>query len=125
MRKAVSGLAIRDGKILLVRKNKTWILPGGKPEKGESDIECLCREFREELPGTQIEDIKYYGSFIGETPHKKDTLEADVYFVDISEGVGKPSREINGVEWVDDFPYYNISDITSKVIKSLKENNYL
>ena len=57
MRKAISGLVIRDEKLLLVRKNETWILPGGKPEKKESEIECLCREFKEELPSVEIEDI--------------------------------------------------------------------
>ncbi|MCK4647599.1 NUDIX domain-containing protein [Candidatus Pacearchaeota archaeon] len=125
MRKAVRGLAIRDGKVLLVRKNETWILPGGKPEKRESDIECLCREFKEELPSVEIENISYYDSFAGRTPHKKDMLKAEVYFVDISEGIGKPSKEINCVKWVSDFPDYNISDITSKVIKSLREKDYL
>ncbi len=125
MRKAVSGLVRRAGKVLLVRKNETWILPGGQLEKGESDIACLCREFKEELPSVKIEDITYYNSFIGRTPHKKDILKTEVYCVDISEGIGKPAGEINGAEWVGDFSNYNVSDITKKVIKSLKEKDYL
>ena len=125
MRKAISGVVIRDGKILLVRKNETWILPGGKPHEKESDIECLCREFGEELSGMEIEDIRYYDFFEGITPHKKDMLKVETYFCETSESVGKPSQEINGVEWVKDFSHYNISDITNKVIESLKQDKYL
>jgi len=45
-------LAIRDGRVLLCRKKRgtrLLILPGGKREAGESSLECLARELREEL----------------------------------------------------------------------------
>jgi 8-oxo-dGTP diphosphatase len=45
-------LTIGDGKILLCRKKSghpLLILPGGKREAGESSLECLARELREEL----------------------------------------------------------------------------
>jgi 8-oxo-dGTP diphosphatase len=45
-------LTIRDGRVLLCRKKRgtqLLILPGGKREAGESSLECLARELREEL----------------------------------------------------------------------------
>jgi ADP-ribose pyrophosphatase YjhB (NUDIX family) len=60
LRTAINAVIIEDGKILLVRKRQTWILPGGKPGINESDLECLCREIREELSGTQLDNIRYY-----------------------------------------------------------------
>lgn len=125
MEKAVSGLTIRERKILLVRKNGKWILPGGKIEQKESDIECLCREFQEELPGTKIEDIRYYNSFRGKAPHKKYSIKMDVYFVDISENIGRVSKEIDSAEWVENFSDYNISGITKKIINKAVEDKYL
>ena len=43
--------AIEDGRLLVVRKRggAVFILPGGKPEGGESDLEALARELDEEL----------------------------------------------------------------------------
>ena len=125
MKKAIDGVAIKDRKILLVRKRQAWILPGGKPKKDESDIECLSREISEEILGTKFQIKDYYGSFTGETPHKKYILTAKVYFIDVSE-VGNPAREIAEVRWFsrDETNEYNISDITKKVICQLKEDNY-
>ena len=80
MRTAINAAIIKDKKLLLVRKKNTWILPGGKPESGENDLECLTREINEELSGTKIKDISFYREFKGKTPHKRDIINAKVYF---------------------------------------------
>ena len=38
MRTVINAAIIQDKKILLVKKKETWILPGGKPDGGESDL---------------------------------------------------------------------------------------
>ena len=125
MRTAINAAVIEDGKILLVRKRKTWILPGGKPEPRESDLECLCRELDEELSGLKIKNLKYYNEFEGIAPHKKDLIKVKVYLAQVEEGPYKPSREINAAELVEDTSKYNISDITLKIIESLKKDYYI
>jgi len=125
MRKAINLAVIENKKILLVKKNETWILPGGKPDyPEESDEDVLIREFGQELPETKIKILNYYKSFIGKTPHKGDELEAKIYFGKVFD-LGNPSSEINNVKYVRDFDNYLLSDITSKIINSLKNDNYL
>ena len=57
MRKVIDIVTIRNNKILLVRKGKIWILPGGKPKKDEGELQCLLREMREELPFVNIKNL--------------------------------------------------------------------
>jgi len=51
----VAAVVVRDGRVLLTRRNEGahlaghWELPGGKMEAGESPAEALSRELEEEL----------------------------------------------------------------------------
>ena len=126
MRVAINAAIINSCKILLVKKKETWILPGGKPGKGESDLECLCREVSEELSGTQINKIKHYGDFEGITPHTGDQLKAKVYLAEVVGWVNPPSAEITSAEWVGKYyGEYALSDITLKVVNSLINEGYI
>ena len=127
MRTAINAAIIQDDKLLLVRKKLTWILPGGKPEIGENDLECLCREVDEELSETKIKDIHYYNQFEGRTPHKGDILRAKVYFANIDGQLYsvRDGDSISEVTWTNDFSKYNLSDITSKIVNSLQQDKYL
>jgi len=127
MRTAINAVIIQEQKLLLVRKNLTWILPGGKPENEEPDLECLCREMREELSGTKIKDIHFYKSFEGKTPHKGDILRAKVYFAKIDGELYavRNGDSISEVTWINDFSKYNLSDITSKIVNSLQQDRYI
>lgn len=125
MRTAIGVVVIRNGKILLVRKKESWILPGGKPEASELDIQCLGREVKEEiLPKGELRNIQFYKAFKGLTPHTGDILCVKSYFADIK-GELCPSAEINAAEWTSNPEEYNLSDITGKIIISLCEEGYL
>jgi ADP-ribose pyrophosphatase YjhB (NUDIX family) len=57
MMKSSKLIAVRRGRVLLVRrrKDKTWTLPGGRRKKtGESAKACLRRELGEELPRLRV-----------------------------------------------------------------------
>lgn len=65
----VSGLILRDGRVLLVRRGKEpflgfWSLPGGHVEPGETPEESVRREVREE---TGLDVI--VGAEAGRSPH--------------------------------------------------------
>lgn len=59
-------LAMREGKILLCRKKHSTsllILPGGCREPGETSLDCLFRELREELGDVSVSAIELVGVY--------------------------------------------------------------
>jgi 8-oxo-dGTP pyrophosphatase MutT (NUDIX family) len=51
---SVKGVAVRDGRVLLLENERgEWELPGGKLEPGEDPPECVVREISEET-GWQV-----------------------------------------------------------------------
>jgi len=121
MRTAINSAIINDDKeILLVKKRDTWILPWWKPEKWETDLECLSREVSEELNWAELKNIQFYGNFIWQTPYRWDQLEARVYFAELVTDVLKSSAELSEAKFIKNFADYQISDITSKILNWLK-----
>jgi 8-oxo-dGTP pyrophosphatase MutT (NUDIX family) len=125
MRTAISGISIYNKELLLVEKKGVFILPGGKPDKGESDIECLYRELDEELKVEPNDEPIYYKPFKGITPFKNDELLNKTYFIKIPYKTYDGCAEITRGIYIKDFENYNISDITKKEIEQLKLDGYL
>lgn len=47
---SVKGVAVQDGKVLLLENERLeWELPGGKLELGEDPADCVVREIHEEV----------------------------------------------------------------------------
>lgn len=124
MKTAICVVIIEDGKILLCRKQQTWILPGGKPKPNEDDMKCLLREMEEELPDIRLENIKYFGNFQGIAPHKGYQLTAIVYIAEASGDI-RPSAEIDQAMWTDKPEELALSDTTHKIVLSLRQHGYL
>ncbi|TSD02686.1 MAG: hypothetical protein Athens071416_561 [Parcubacteria group bacterium Athens0714_16] len=121
MRKAVNAAIIQNKKILLVKKENTWILPGGKPKQNETDIQCLFRGMKEELPGMIVHSVILLGEkFVGKTPHTGDQIESAVFLVE-ADGSIKPSAEINDSSFFSSFDALEISEPTKKCINFFKE----
>lgn len=58
----VSGYVFNDkNQLLIVKNGKTWTIPGGHPEAGESYLDTLNRELMEEACVT-LKDISYLGA---------------------------------------------------------------
>ena len=99
------GLAvIKKGKLLVVREYGTnqYLMPGGKPKKGENVVNCLRRELNEELGANlEVNSIKFYGDFEDKAANEPNTIvHIDLYMGEIS-GKIRPSGEIEEIRWID------------------------
>jgi 8-oxo-dGTP diphosphatase len=88
-------------KILVVKKagKGTYIIPGGKPDPGETDIDTLHRELREELSVT-VTSQKFFGEYVEPAEFEDAQLTMRVYEVTVA-GRIRVDNEITNAIWVD------------------------
>lgn len=78
----VHGLCLNDkGEVLICREpgEKSWKLPGGRPEKGETPIETLRREFMEEV-NVSLKNVMTLGAQCVNFPHNPKKSEGDLFY---------------------------------------------
>jgi 8-oxo-dGTP diphosphatase len=97
------GLAVTDmDRLLVVRKKggSSYILPGGKPESGEDDLQALTREIEEEL-GCQLDlaTIVFLGSFSDSAADMVNTTVTVRLYAAQLIGDPAPQSEIENLKW--------------------------
>ena len=123
--KAICLIALENEKILLIKKQNFWILPGGHPEEKEENLKCLERNLAEQLPCLRIVDPTFFGGFFGKSAFDSYRLEALTYKAKIS-GEIVPGENFSS-HWFnnEELEKAMLSEITHKVITSLREQKRL
>jgi ADP-ribose pyrophosphatase YjhB (NUDIX family) len=106
----VGGLAKDDGRVLLVREDGRWLLPGGEVEAGESHGEALARELREETgldvtPGERlavVRNVLQHGD--AELTFRFAIHRATPETTDLDDDPGLADEEISAVRWAEELP---------------------
>jgi 8-oxo-dGTP diphosphatase len=100
------GAVIRDdeGRLLLIKRGHEpgaglWSLPGGRIEPGETDIEALVREMREET-GLTVKVVRRLGS-VRRPGLGGDVIDISDYEATIIAGRLTPGDDAADARWVD------------------------
>jgi len=123
-------LVVRDGRLLLCRKRHTTallILPGGCLEPGESALECLHRELREELGEVSVTGLEYVGSYSDKAAGAADkTVHIELYRGRLT-GEPAPHAEIRELIWfgADDDRRQLAPSIANQILPDLERRGLL
>lgn len=122
-------IELRDGKILETRskgKDK-WYIPGGKREAGESDVQALVREIKEELMVDVLPDtMELYGVFEAQAHGKPEgTMVRMTCYTAKYQGQLTPSTEVEELAWFDYSKRNNVSLVDQLIFDNLKEKELL
>lgn len=121
---------IRDRKLLLVRSyyNETaFYTLGGTIEDGESEIECLKREVKEEIATDLNENsLSFLEEFSGPAHGKENTIVNIKLYEGELMGNPTPSSEIAEIRYFDStIEEKHITDLTRQIIGWLNHKNYI
>lgn len=91
-----------DGRVLTVRKRDTtaFMLPGGKREPGEGDLEALSRELAEEI-GCRLISAEALGVFEAPAANEPDTNVRGAIYLATVDGFIAARAEIEDLLWID------------------------
>ena len=98
----VGAIILRDKKILVQRKKndrEECIIPGGKRENRETDLETLKRELMEELT-VELIDAQYFGSYDDIACFSNKPIHVQAYLVTVT-GEMQCNNEIKEAIWID------------------------
>ena len=92
-----------------------WELPGGKVDPGESDVEALHRELREEL-GVEVElgEVVRGPLADGRWP-LGDTFAMTVFWARVTEGEVAPIEDHDALRWLTSSDLYAVSWLPADV----------
>ncbi len=104
LRVAAAIITDAAGRTLLVRKTGTsaFMQAGGKIEPGESALDALVRELREEVGlEVDLDATEYLGSFRAEAANEPDTVIRAEVFAMATDRIIVPGNEIEQVVWIE------------------------
>jgi 8-oxo-dGTP diphosphatase len=125
----IAWIRLEDGAILSSRSRgkDVYYLPGGKREPGESDIDTLVREIREELSVAIVPDtIEPVGTFHAQAHgHPEGTkVRMTCYSADYR-GVLQPDNEIEEIVWLTYADRHRVAPVDQLIFDHLHEASRL
>ncbi len=136
----LGGVVIADGRAVLIRRGSEplkgeWSIPGGTLEVGETLVEGVQRELREEtgLEVRVLELIEVFERIFEDAPNSQDIPGGAIgsrrpryhfvivdYLCEPLGGVPRPGSDVTDLAWVheDELTRYNLTPTATRVLKS-------
>src|ERR1035437_4651315 len=103
MTKSSKLVAVRRGKVLLVRRkiDRLWMLPGGRKRARETEKDCLRREIKEELPKLSLGRVRLWKKGTARNRRSGRKMSDAIFVVRKASGTLKigDKKEIDKANW--------------------------
>lgn len=122
-------LHIKDRKVLMARsvgKDKFY-MPGGKREEGETDLQTLVRESKEEMDiNVLVETVKYWNTFVAQAHGKPEGImvKAICYTAEFDD-IPKASNEIEELAYLGFDRREDVGGVAQTIFDDLKGKNMI
>lgn len=122
-------LHIKNRKVLMARsvgKDKFY-MPGGKREEGETDLQTLVRESKEEMDiNVLVETVKYWNTFVAQAHGKPEGImvKAICYTAEF-DGIPKASNEIEELAYLGFNRREDVGGVAQTIFDDLKGKNMI
>jgi ADP-ribose pyrophosphatase YjhB (NUDIX family) len=129
MLRVAAAAVVEEGRLLLVSKNaapEVFYLPGGKPDEGESAVDCVHREVHEEL-GARVTSLEFLETVEATAALERVPMAMDVFLATLDRAP-VAAAEIAAVAWYDDAAVFGgtlAPPISGGVIPSLRRRRML
>jgi putative hydrolase of the HAD superfamily len=113
-------LCLKQGKLLAVRSKgqDKFYIPGGKREPGESDLEALAREIKEEVSvDLDLSTVKFIQTFEAAAHGKPDVIVQISLYQANFQGELAANQEIEELAWLD----YENKNQCSEILKNIMD----
>ena len=103
-RETCFGIVVNNNKLLVVKKNNEYSLVGGGIEPGETHLECLIREFKEEsgYSITQSQELICIDCFWLAAHKYPMESKANIYIVEVDlHNINNPTENGCSSHWID------------------------
>ncbi|MEW2384686.1 NUDIX domain-containing protein [Micromonospora sp. NPDC047707] len=122
----VAWIRLENGAILSSRSRgkDVYYLPGGKREPGESDLDTLTREIREELAvGIVADSAEHLGTFHAQAHgHPDGTIVRMTCYTADYRGALQPDNEIEEIAWLTYRDRDRVSPVDQLIFDHLHES---
>jgi 8-oxo-dGTP diphosphatase len=120
---------IKNKKLLatISKGKEVFFIPGGKREAGETDLQALVREIKEELSVEVIpETIKYFETFKAQAHGKPEgTIVKITSYTGELRGEPKAASEVAKIIWVDSKDLESATPVSKLVLQDLLQKNMI
>lgn len=122
-------LEIQNNKLLCAKTQgkALYYVPGGKRESGESDVQALSREIKEELDvDLDISSLDLFGRFEAQADDKPNSVNVCISGYQGSyRGELKASSEIASIAWLSYQDKHQCSVATQQIFEALRKHGQL